>query len=118
SKLVDFHRSCGKKATMTAVQPEGRFGAFTLAQGDDLVTSFREKPRGDGAWVNGGFFVLEPSAVEYIADDMTVWEQKPLQSLAEDGELAAFRHDGFWLPMDTLRDKHVLQSLWDSGKAP
>jgi len=118
TRLIEFHRSHGKKATMTAVQPEGRYGAFTLGPDQQLVTSFREKPKGDGAWVNGGFFVLEPDVVDYIEGDDTVWEHEPLQSLADAGELVAWRHYGFWLPMDTLRDKHVLQSLWDSGKAP
>lgn len=117
-KLIAYHRNHGKKATMTAVQPDGRYGAFTLQPGEDMVASFREKPRGDGAWVNGGFFVLEPSIGEFIADDATVWEQAPLQSLADSRELMAYRHEGFWLPMDTLRDKHVLQTMWESGKAP
>lgn len=118
TELIKFHRLHGRKATMTAVQPEGRYGAFTMGSDDLFVESFREKPKGDGAWVNGGYFVLEPSVAEYIDGDDTVWEQKPLQSLAEAGELAAYRHESFWLPMDTLRDKHVLQSLWESGNAP
>jgi glucose-1-phosphate cytidylyltransferase len=118
SQLIDYHRRQGRKATMTAVQPEGRYGAFALGADEKLVASFREKPRGDGAWVNGGYFVLEPDVAQYIEDDATVWEQQPLQSLAEAGELAAYRHEKFWLPMDTLRDKHVLESLWESGNAP
>lgn len=118
SKLLAFHHEHGKKATMTGVQPQGRFGAFSLAADQDFVTSFREKPRGDGAWVNGGFFVLEPSVVEYIEDDQVVWEQRPLQLLAEQRELVAYRHEGFWMAMDTVRDKHVLEELWNSGKAP
>jgi glucose-1-phosphate cytidylyltransferase len=120
SKLIAFHRQHRKKATMTAVQPEGRFGAFSLAADQHLVTAFREKPRGDGdgAWVNGGFFVLEPSVADYIDGDDTVWEQRPLQSLAEQGELTAYKHENFWMPMDTLRDKHVLEDLWNAGKAP
>jgi glucose-1-phosphate cytidylyltransferase len=118
TRLIAFHKAHGKKATMTAVQPEGRYGAFALAPDEQFVTGFREKPRGDGAWVNGGYFVLEPSVADFIDADKTVWEQQPLQLLAENGELAAYRHEGFWLPMDTLRDRHVLQSLWDSGKAP
>lgn len=115
---IAFHRQHGKKATMTAVQPEGRFGAFALSAGQNLVTSFHEKPKGDGAWTNGGFFVLEPSVDGYIEGDDTVWEHQPLQRLAEEGELAAYRHGDFWMPMDTLRDKHVLEELWNSGKAP
>ena len=118
SRLIAFHREHGRKATMTAVQPEGRFGVFALGADQSLVTSFREKPRGDGAWANGGFFVLEPSVVDYIDGDDTVWEQRPLQILAEQGELAAYKHESFWMPMDTLRDKHVLEGLWNSGRAP
>jgi glucose-1-phosphate cytidylyltransferase len=115
---IAFHRQHGKKATMTAVQPEGRFGAFALGADQNLVSSFHEKPKGDGAWINGGFFVLEPSVADYIDGDDTVWEHQPLQVLAEKGELAAYRHGNFWMPMDTLRDKHVLEELWNSGKAP
>jgi len=118
SDLIAFHRAHGRKATMTAVQPAGRYGAFTLGADDMSVKAFREKPRGDGAWVNGGYFVLEPSVAEHIDGDHIVWEHEPLQTLAEAGELVAYKHEKFWLPMDTLRDKHVLQSLWDSGKAP
>lgn len=118
SKLISFHRGHGRKATMTAVQPEGRFGVFSLGADQHLVTSYREKPRGDGAWANGGFFVLEASVADYIDGDDTVWEQRPLQLLAEQGELAAYKHESFWMPMDTLRDKHVLEELWNSGKAP
>jgi glucose-1-phosphate cytidylyltransferase len=118
TELIAFHRSHGRKATMTSVQPEGRYGAFTLGSNDRFVTTFQEKPRGDGAWVNGGYFVLEPSIGEYIEGDDTVWERQPLQALAAAGELAAYRHESFWLAMDTLRDKHVLQSMWESGKAP
>lgn len=118
SKLIEFHRRHGKLATMTAVQPEGRFGAFTLSSEQYLVTNFREKPRGDGAWMNGGFFVLEPSVVDYVESDDTVFEMRPLQALAEEQQLAAYRHDDFWMPMDTLRDKHVLEDLWNTAKAP
>lgn len=115
---IAFHRSHGKKATMTAVQPPGRFGAFTLPADDTRVASFTEKPQGDGAWINGGFFVLEPGVIDYIEGDDTVFEQRPLAGLARDGELMAFRHTGFWQPMDTLRDKAVLVDLWESGRAP
>ena len=116
--LIDFHRTEGREATMTVVQPAGRFGAVTLHPGQTEVESFMEKPRGDGAWINGGFFVLEPSAIDRIEGDATVWEQEPMRSLAHDGQLSAYRHEGFWQPMDTLRDKVLLESLWDSGEPP
>jgi len=115
--LVDFHRSHGKDATITATQPGGRFGALGFGSGDE-VTSFKEKPAGDGAWINGGFMVLEPSVLQRIDGDATVFENEPLTGLAHDGQLAAFRHNGFWQPMDTLRDKQQLEELWSSGKAP
>jgi glucose-1-phosphate cytidylyltransferase len=114
--LIEFHRGQGRLATVTAVQPPGRFGAMRI--NGDSVSSFEEKPRGDGAWMNGGFFVLRPEVARYLSDDDTVWEQEPLQGLASDGELSCFRHDGFWHPMDTLRDRHELEDLWASGKAP
>jgi glucose-1-phosphate cytidylyltransferase len=117
-KLLKFHKQHGKLATLTAVQPPGRFGAFNLGSGQDLVPSFKEKPQGDGAWVNGGFFVLEPEVLKYIQGDETVWEQEPMERLAQEGNLAAFRHLGFWQPMDTLRDKNVLEALWQSGNSP
>jgi glucose-1-phosphate cytidylyltransferase len=117
-ELVAFHRRRRALATLTAVQPPGRFGAFMLAEGEDRVGGFREKPAGDGAWINGGFFVLEPQVFDYIRGDSTVWEQEPMENLARDGRLAAFRHDGFWHPMDTLRDKTVLGEMWESGRAP
>lgn len=119
-KLLAFHRDQGTLATLTAVQPPGRFGAFSLHEGGSRVESFREKPRGDGenAWVNGGFFVLEPEVFDYIEGDETVWEQEPLVQLAHSGNLSAYRHTGFWQPMDTLRDQSYLQDLWKSGKAP
>ena len=117
-ELVKFHMEQGVKATVTAVQPPGRFGAFTLKEDECLVPSFREKPEGDGAWINGGFFVLEPDAIDYIEDESTVWEQGPMVRLAKEGQLAAYKHRGFWQPMDTLRDKHVLDDLWSSGNAP
>ena len=117
-KLVEFHKTQGKLATLTAVQPPGRFGAFQLGHGDSQVATFKEKPEGDGAWVNSGYFVLEPDVIDYIDDDATSWEKKPMEKLATDGQLLAFRHHDFWQPMDTLRDKHVLEDLWQSGQAP
>ncbi len=117
-KLVAFHKKHGGMATMTAVQPLGRFGAVEIS-GNKRVSSFVEKPHGDGAWINGGFFVLEPGALDYIKDgDPTIWERAPLEGLARDGELSAFEHTGFWKCMDTLRDKRELEDLWNSGKAP
>ena len=115
-ELIGFHLKNNTLATVTAVQPPGRFGILSLS--GDKVTSFREKPRDDGAWINGGFFVLEPDAIDYIPDDLTVWEDGPLKKLAQDENLSAFRHQGFWQPMDTLRDRQVLEELWQSGKAP
>lgn len=117
-RLVAFHREEGVLATLTAVKPPGRFGAVALEQGQHRIHSFREKPRGDGTFVNGGFFVVEPAAIDYIADDSTSWEQEPLERLAHDGQLAAYTHDGFWQPMDTLRDRKYLEDLWASGSAP
>ena len=117
-KLIEFHRAHRVLATLTAVESPGRFGAFPLAEGQYKISSFREKPQGDGVWINGGFFVLDPAVFDYIRDDSTVWEQEPLKSLAQDGLLAAYRHYEFWHPMDTLRDKMVLEGLWNSGKAP
>jgi glucose-1-phosphate cytidylyltransferase len=117
-RLIEFHRERKTLATLTAVQPPGRFGAFTLADGQLKIPSFREKPAGDGAWINGGYFVLEPGVFDYIEGDDTVWEQEPLAALSHDGMLAAYRHEGFWHAMDTLRDKNVLEELWKSGAAP
>jgi glucose-1-phosphate cytidylyltransferase len=117
-RLIQFHKDQKLLATLTAVQPPGRFGAFRLGHDETKISSFKEKPRGDGAWVNGGFFVLEPSVVDLVDDDSTVWEKKPLEKLAEEGMIAAYKHYGFWQPMDTLRDKHLLEELWNSGKAP
>ena len=116
SKLVSFHQSHGKIATLTAIYPPGRFGALEICE--NLVTSFYEKPRGDGALINGGFFVLKPNALDYIKGDATIWEQEPLNNLALDGELMSFKHEDFWQPMDTLRDKYYLEELWQKGKAP
>ena len=117
-RLVAFHREQGTMATLTAIQPPGRFGALTLTRGQMHVGGFREKPGGDGAWVNGGFFVLEPAALDYVTDDATVWEKEPLERLACASQLAAYRHSGFWQPMDTLRDRMYLEELWKSGRAP
>ncbi|GJE15579.1 glucose-1-phosphate cytidylyltransferase [Methylobacterium marchantiae] len=111
-----FHREHGRQATLTAAYPPGRFGALGIH--DKVVTNFEEKPKGDGSMINGGFFVLSPKVIDRVADDTTVWEQEPLRGLAKDGELMAFEHRGFWQPMDTLRDKHMLEGLWASGKAP
>ncbi len=116
SALVKFHAAHGKQATLTATYPPGRFGALDIRNGE--VKSFKEKPKGDGALINGGFFVLSPKVLERITGDDCTWEQKPLMSLAEEGELMAFQHEGFWQPMDTLRDKVHLEELWQAGKAP
>lgn len=113
---IAFHKSHGKAATLTATLPPGRFGALDIQR--KQVMSFREKPKGDGAMINGGFFVLSPKVLSYVKDDATIWEQQPLMGLAEDGQLMAYEHEGFWQPMDTLRDKHHLEDLWASGKAP
>ena len=113
---LNLHREEGRLATVTATQPAGRFGA--LATQGNQVLSFREKPDGDGGWINGGFFVLSPKVADYIDGDDTAWERGPLDRLAKDGQLSVYRHGGFWQPMDTLRDKNKLESLWQSGKAP
>lgn len=113
---IAFHEKHGKAATLTATYPPGRFGALDIRQGQ--VLNFKEKPKGDGAMINGGFFVLKPEVLKYISDDSCVWEQEPLMTLASDEQLMAFEHQGFWQPMDTLRDKHLLEELWMSGKAP
>ncbi|WP_029045414.1 glucose-1-phosphate cytidylyltransferase [Cupriavidus sp. amp6] len=117
SQLIEFHRQHGKKATLTATYPPGRFGALDIHT-DNCVLSFKEKPKGDGGMINGGFFVLSPAVIDLIKDNDTSWEREPLEQLAEDGQLAAFQHHGFWQPMDTLRDKNYLEELWQSGKAP
>ena len=114
--LMAVHRSSGLLATVTGTQPPGRFGALSTA--NDLVTGFHEKPIGDGGWINGGFFVLSPKVASYIDGDQTTWEQEPMEALAEAGQLGLFRHEGFWQPMDSLRDKMHLEQLWASGKAP
>ncbi|MDX6767779.1 MAG: glucose-1-phosphate cytidylyltransferase [Candidatus Methylacidiphilales bacterium] len=114
--LIAFHKAHGKKATLTAVQPSGRFGALQL-DGDEMV-AFQEKPKGDGSWINGGFFVLDPSVLGHVEGDGTLWEKEPMERLAAEGQMRAFKHEGFWQPMDTLRDKNHLEELWNSGKAP
>ena len=116
TELIEFHKNQGRLATLTAIAPPGRFGALAIDQ--ELVTGFKEKPLGDGARINGGFFVLSPEVVDYIEEDRTIWEREPMERLAAVGNLAAYVHDGFWMCMDTLRDKLRLEELWDSGKAP
>ena len=116
SAVVNFHKQHGKDATLTATYPPGRFGALDIQSGQ--VLNFKEKPKGDGAMINGGFFVLSPKVLERLNGDLTIWEQEPLMGLASDGQLMAFEHEGFWQPMDTLRDKHHLEELWQSGRAP
>jgi len=116
ASLIEFHRRQNVRATVTAVRPPGRFGAVEI--GGNRVLAFHEKPQGDGGWINGGFFVLEPSVLDLIDGDDTVWEREPLERLASAGELAAYEHTGFWQPMDTLRDRTQLEALWQSGKAP
>ena len=118
TELIKFHREQKTLATLSAVQPAGRFGAISLGQEQTKITSFKEKPEGDGAWINGGYFVLEPQVIDFIADTSTVWEKEPLEKLANLEQLSAYKHDGFWQPMDTLRDKNYLEELWKSGKAP
>jgi glucose-1-phosphate cytidylyltransferase len=111
-----FHRERGTLATICAVQPPGRFGALDIE--GHRITRFTEKPQGDGTWINGGFFILQPDVLDYIASDHTVWERDPLEALARDGQLSAYTHTGFWHPMDTLRDRNKLEELWQSGAAP
>jgi glucose-1-phosphate cytidylyltransferase len=115
-KLIEYHKNNDALATMTAVQPPGRFGALDM-EGNKIIV-FNEKPKGDGAWVNGGYFVLSPKVIDFIKDDETIWEREPLNELAKRGELSAYKHNGFWQPMDTLRDKILLDQLWDKGAAP
>ena len=118
-KLLDFHKKSGKLATVTTVQPEGRFGAMDIAK-DGTIKSFKEKPKGDGSWINAGFFVLEPGIFDYIPenDPSSIWEREPLENLAKNGQLISFKHKGFWKPMDALRDKKQLEELWSQNKAP
>lgn len=118
NKLIDFHKSHGKLMTMTSAQPDGRFGALDISS-DNQVLEFKEKPKGDGSWINAGYFVCEPKVFDYITEgDSTVFEQKPLQNLAKDGEVFTYKHEGFWMPMDTLKDKNTLNDLYDKNKAP
>lgn len=119
-QCIEFHRAQGTLATLTAVQAPGRFGAFSLAAEQSRIEKFMEKPKGEGvdAWINGGFFVLEPAVMDYIEGDSTVWEREPMERLARSGQLAAYKHAGFWQPMDTLRDKHYLEQIWESGSPP
>lgn len=116
TELIKFHKQHGKFATLTATQPPGRFGALALSGNN--VLNFQEKPHGDGSWINGGFFVLSPKVLNYIAGDDTIWEREPMEQLAREGQIAAYFHSGFWQPMDTLRDKTYLEELWASGNAP
>jgi glucose-1-phosphate cytidylyltransferase len=116
AELVKFHKNQGKLATVTAVQPPGRYGALDIK--NHQVSQFIEKPKGDGGWINGGFFVLSPKCIDYIENDQSSWEGLPLVTIAKQGELAAYEHSGFWQPMDTLREKNLLEDLWASGKAP
>ena len=115
--LIESHKSSKKKATLTAVQPPGRFGSIDF-KNENLISSFLEKPKGDGGWVNGGYFILNQDAIDTIQNDETIWEKDPLQNLASEGELNAYKHNGFWQPMDTLRDKNKLEELWMANKAP
>jgi glucose-1-phosphate cytidylyltransferase len=116
TELISYHRAEGRKATLTAVQPPGRFGSIAFERG--RVIRFEEKPQGDGSWINGGFFVLDRSVIDLIDGDACTWEEKPLRALAQAKELSAYHHTGFWQPMDTLRDKNMLEELWQTGEAP
>jgi glucose-1-phosphate cytidylyltransferase len=116
-EVVDFHRQSNKLLTVTAVQPSGRFGALDISN-NNTVLSFMEKPKGDGAWINGGFFVCQPEVLNYISGDSTIFEKEPLENIASNGQMTAYKHSGFWKPMDTLRDKQELENLWASGEAP
>jgi glucose-1-phosphate cytidylyltransferase len=118
TELIEYHRGQKTLATLTAVQPPGRFGAFTLEEEQTLLVQFREKPKGDNAWINGGFFVLEPGVFDYIEGEQTIWERQPMQKLAQQGQLAAYRHRGYWQNMDSLRDKNLLEELWENGSPP
>jgi glucose-1-phosphate cytidylyltransferase len=116
-KSVEFHKKHGKLMTVTAIQPEGRYGILDFST-ETNVKGFLEKPKGEGGWINGGFFVCDPKVIDYISDDSTIFEREPLETMAKEGNMQAFKHDGFWQAMDTLRDKVKLQELWDSGNAP
>lgn len=115
--LIEFHKQHGKLVSLTAAQPTGRFGSLSIGE-DGSVLSFAEKPKGDGRWINGGFFVLSPKVEKYLVDDTTIWEREPLESLCRDGQISAYRHSGFWQPMDTMFDRSTLEHLWNSGLAP
>lgn len=117
NKLVEFHKLSGRLATVTSIQPNGRFGALEIGN-NNAVRGFQEKPRGDGSWINAGFFVMQPEVLDYIKDDSTILEKEPLETLARQDQLIAYKHDGFWQPMDTLRDKNYLEDLWAAKKAP
>ena len=117
NNLVEYHKRHGKLVTITSSQPSGRFGALSLTK-DNIVHGFQEKPKGDGYWINAGFFVIEPDFFNYIKNDNTILEKEPLENLAKEKELVAYKHSGFWYPMDTLRDKNYIEELWKSGKAP
>ena len=117
SKLIKFHKQHGKLATLTAVRPPARFGALKLGP-NNVVKNFQEKPDGDGSWINGGFFVLNPKVIDLIESDKSIWEKEPLSNLAKNNDLHAYKHDGFWQPMDTLREKFILNDLWNKGNAP
>jgi len=117
TRLIQFHQMHGKQATLTATRPPGRYGALKFGH-DDIVERFQEKPQGDGSWINGGYFVLSPKVIERIERDSTAWEAEPLNGLAKESELVAFKHEGFWQSMDTLREKNLLNELWTTGKAP
>jgi glucose-1-phosphate cytidylyltransferase len=118
SNCIELHRQENALCTLTAVQPPGRFGAFTLTGGKANISQFHEKPLGDGSWINGGFFVMEPEVIDYIDGDQTSWESEPMKKLANEDKLFAYKHDGFWQSMDTLRDKMVLEEVWARGDAP
>jgi glucose-1-phosphate cytidylyltransferase len=115
-RLIKFHKKQKTLATVTATQPPGRFGVLNIK--NNKVVSFKEKPHRDSRWINGGFFVLSPKVIDYIQGDETIWENEPMEKLASEGQLSSYRHEGFWKPMDTLRDKNQLEKLWNSGKAP
>ena len=117
SELISFHKRSGKLATLTATRPPGKYGALKFGLNNDVI-NFKEKPDGDGGWINGGFFVLKPSVIDRIQGDEISWESSPLVSLAQEGELSAFKHEGFWQPMDTLREKKLLNDMWNEGQAP
>ena len=117
SALIKFHQNHGRQATLTATRPPGRYGALSFGA-KDIVKKFQEKPDGDGSWINGGFFVLSPSVIELIKNDQSTWEAEPLSTLAKNNQLYAYKHDGFWQPMDTLREKNILNNLWTKNNAP